>query len=140
MLVQPYLNFDGRCEEALEYYHRALGAEILMLMRFKDSPEACDPSLVPTGNENKVMHASFRVGNSVLMASDCGCQGNPVFQGISLSLNVESDAEARRLFDALGTNGEIQVPLAPTFFASSFGVVLDRFGISWMIVKQTGQD
>src|ERR1700680_1728562 len=101
MQVQPYLNFDGRCEEALEFYRRTLGAEVTMLMRFKDSPEPSAPGMVPPGAENKVMHASFRVGESTVMAADCHCGGRPSFQGISLALTVANDAEAERRFAAL---------------------------------------
>ena len=134
MQVQPYLFFDGRCEEALEFYRTALGAEVTMLMRFKDSPEPPPPDMCPPGSEDKVMHASFRIGETTLMASDGRAQGKPVFQGISLSLSVPSDPEAQRLFKALGEGGQVQMPLAKTFYASSFGMVADRFGVSWMII------
>jgi PhnB protein len=131
MRVQPYLFFEGRCEEALEFYRRALGAEVEMLMRFKDSP---DPGSCAAGAEDKVMHASFRIGDSTLMASDGSCQGQPSFQGISLSLTAADDAEAERLFAALAEGGQVQVPLAKTFFSSRFGMVADRFGVPWMVV------
>jgi PhnB protein len=134
MQVQPYLNFDGRCEEALEFYKSALGAEVTMLMRFKDSPEPCEEGMVPPGAENKVMHSSFRIGEATVMASDARCQGRPSFQGISLALTVKDDAEAKRRFAALSDGGQVQVPLTKTFFSSSFGVVADRFGVPWMIV------
>jgi PhnB protein len=133
MQVQPYLNFEGRCEEAVEFYRRVLGAEVEMLMRFKDSPEPCAPGMIPPGAENKVMHTSFRIGDTTVMASDCRCQGRPSFQGFSLSLTVPSEAEAEQLFAALGDGGQIQMPLTKTFFSPSFGVVADRFGVSWMI-------
>ena len=132
MQVQSYLNFDGRCEEAIEFYRRTLGAEVEMLMRFKDAPpEACGPGAAPPGD--KVMHASFRVGKSTLMASDCHCGGQPNFQGFSLSLTVPNDAEAERRFAALADGGQVQMPLTKTFFSSRFGMVADRFGVSWMI-------
>ncbi|MDO8249736.1 MAG: VOC family protein [Rhodoferax sp.] len=134
MLVQPYLFFDGRCEEALEFYRTKLGAEVTMLMRFKESPEPQPPDMCPPGSEDKVMHASFSIGETTLMASDGRAQGKPVFQGFSLSLSVPNDAEAQRLFTALGEGGQVQMPLAKTFFASSFGMVADRFGVSWMII------
>ena len=134
MQVQPYLFFDGRCEEAIDFYTRALGAEVSMLMRFKDSPEPPQPGMVPPGSENKVMHACFRIGETSVMASDGHCVGQPSFQGFSLSLTVPSDAEAARLFDALGNGGQVQMPLTKTFFSSRFGMVADRFGVSWMIV------
>jgi PhnB protein len=133
MQVQPYLNFDGRCEEAVEFYRGALGAEVTMLMRYKDSPEPTQPGMVPPGSENKVLHMSFRIGDTTLSASDCHCTGQPKFQGISLSLTVPDDAKAQRAFASLADGGQVQVPLIKTFFASSFGVVADRFGVSWMI-------
>ena len=134
MLVQPYLFFDGRCEEALEFYRTALGAEVTMLMRFKESPEPMSPDMCPPGSEEKVMHASFRIGETTLMASDGRAQGKPMFQGFSLSLSAASDAEAERLYTALGDGGQVQMPLGKTFYASSFGMVADRFGVSWMII------
>ena len=134
MLLQPYLFFDGRCEEAIEFYRSKLGAEVTMLMRFKDSPEPPQPGCVPPGAENKVMHSSFRIGDSTVMASDGRCTGQPSFQGFSLSLTVSSEAEADRLFNAIADGGQVQMPLNKTFFSPRFGMVADRFGVSWMIV------
>jgi PhnB protein len=134
MFVQSYLNFDGRCEEALEFYHKSVGAEVEGILRFKDSPEPCDPSMVPPGNENKVMHSCFRIGETSLMASDCSCQGKTTFQGISLALSAANDAEAERLFAALSDGGQVQMPMAKTFFSSRFGMVADRFGVAWMVL------
>lgn len=136
MQVQSYLNFDGRCEEAIEFYRRALGAEVTALMRYKDSPEPCAPDMIPPGSENKVMHASFRIGDTTLMASDCHCTGKPKFQGISLAINLTDEAQAKRVFTALSDGGEAKMPLAKTFFSPAFGVVNDRFGITWMIHVQ----
>jgi PhnB protein len=137
MLVQSYLFFDGRCEEALEFYRKKLGAEVTMLMRFKDSPEPHQPGMVSPGSENKVMHTSFRIGETTVMASDGRCLGKPNFQGFALSLTVAGDAEAERMFAALGDGGQVQMPLTKTFFSSRFGMVADRFGVSWMVlVKQ----
>jgi PhnB protein len=133
MQVQPYLNFNGRCEEALEFYRRALGAEVSALMRFKDSP---DPSMVSPGSENKVMHSSFRVGEAVLLASDGRCQGQTNFQGISLALTVRDEAEAQTRFGALSDGGQVQMPLTKTFFSPSFGMVADRFGVTWMVLVE----
>jgi PhnB protein len=133
MQVLPYLNFDGRCEEAVEFYRRALGAEVTALIRFKDSPEPPAPGMLPPGAENKVMHASFRIGETIVMASDCHSAGQPSFKGFSLSLTVASDAEAQKRFTALADGGQVQMPLNKTFFASSFGIVADRFGVSWMV-------
>ena len=133
MQVQSYLNFDGRCEEALEFYRHAVGAEVTTLMRFKDNPE---PNSCQTGPiENKVMHASFRIGDTELMASDCRCEGGTKFHGFSLTLSAKTDAEAERLFAALGDGGQVQMPLTKTFFSSRFGVVADKFGLSWTIVN-----
>ena len=134
MQVQPYLFFDGRCEEAIEFYRKALGAEVTMLMRFKDTPEPHQPGMVPPGTENKVMHASVRIGDTAVMASDGRCRGRPSFQGFALSLTAANDAEADRWFAPLGDGGQVQMPLTKTFFSSRFGTVADRFGVSWMII------
>lgn len=131
MQVQPYLNFNGRCEEALEFYRRSLGAEVTTLMRFKDSP---DRSMISPGSENKVMHSSFRVGDAVVLASDGRCQGQTDFQGISLALTVRDEAEAAERFDALSDGGQVQMPLTKTFFSPRFGMVADRFGVTWMVL------
>jgi PhnB protein len=133
-VLQPYLFFNGRCEEALEFYRSALGAEVTALMRFKDSPE---PSCAP-GSEQKVMHASFRVGEATVMASDGRCDGQPSFQGFSLSLTFNDVASAEKLFAALGDQGQVQMPMTKTFFSPAFGMVADRFGVSWMIYVAHG--
>jgi PhnB protein len=133
MQVQPYLIFNGRCDEALEFYRKALGAEVTMLMRFKDSPEPPPSGTLPPGAENKVMHASFRVGESALSASDGHCQGEEGFQGFSLSLTVANPAEAERVFTALSEGGQVRMPLGKTFFSPSFGMLADRFGVAWMV-------
>ena len=112
-VIQPYLFFDGRCEEALEFYKRALGAEVLMLMRYKESPEQAG---IAQGTADKVMHARFRAGQSIILASDGYCAGNPSFEGFSLSLTVASESEADRFFTALADGGEIKMPLEKTFF------------------------
>ncbi|HWB11067.1 MAG TPA: VOC family protein [Pirellulales bacterium] len=127
MQVQPYLHFNGCCEEAIEFYRRVLGAEVSFLMRFKDSPE---PSMAPPGSENKVMHATFRIGSATLMASDCG---PPSFEGFSLSITVPGEDQAERLFAALSEGGQVKMPLAKTFFSPGFGMLTDRFGMPWMI-------
>lgn len=131
MYIQPYLFFDGHCEEAIGFYQSAIGAEIEMLMRFKESP---DPASCPPGGEEKVMHASIRIGDSVVMMSDGMCSGQPKFQGISLSLTAADVVEAERLFAALENGGQVQMPLSETFFSPRFGMVADRFGVSWMIL------
>ncbi len=132
MQIQPYLFFDGRCDEALAFYAKAVGAEVKMLMRFKDSPEPLQPGCAPGANE-KVMHACFQIGDTQVMASDGQCSGKPSFQGFSLSLTVPDEATAKRLFGALGEGGQVQMPLGKTFFSPSFGMVADRFGVSWMV-------
>ncbi|HYA29534.1 MAG TPA: VOC family protein [Acidobacteriota bacterium] len=134
MRVEPYLFFDGRCEEAIEFYKKMLGAEVLMLMRFKDSPEPPQPGMVPPGSENKLMHVSFRVGDATVMASDGRCTGQTHFQGFALSLSVPSEAEAERIYAALGDGGQVQMPLSKTFWSPRFGMVADRFGVSWMVM------
>jgi PhnB protein len=130
MQVQPYLFFDGRCEEAIEFYRGKLGAQVDMLMRFKDSPE---PHQHPPGSDNKIMHVNLRIGDTTVLASDGRCLGQPSFQGFALSLTPADDAEAGRLFTALSEGGQVQMPLGKTFFASSFGMVADRFGVAWMV-------
>ena len=134
MPVQPYLFFDGRAEEAIEFYRQALGAEVTMMMRYSDSPEPMPPGMVPPGSENKIMHASLQIGDATVMASDGGCRGAASFQGFSLSVSAKDEAEAQTLFDGLGEGGEVQMPLGKTFFAPAFGIVADRFGVSWMVI------
>ena len=128
--IQPYVFFEGRCQEALDYYRRVLGAEVTALMRFKESP---DPGMIQPGSEDKVMHASFRVGETTVLASDGRCGGHPSFQGFALSLTVASEAEADRLFGALVDGGQVIMPLTTTFFSPRFGMTTDRFGVSWMV-------
>jgi PhnB protein len=134
MKVQPYLFFDGRCEEALDFYKGALGAEVTAVMRFNEAPDPPPPGMIAPGSESKVMHAAFRVGETEVMASDGRCMGQPDFKGMSLSLSVPSEAEADRLFAALGEGGDVQMPIGRTFFSPRFGIVADRFGVSWMVV------
>lgn len=144
MPITPYLFFDGRCEEAVEFYRKALGAEVEMMMRFRECPETPDPASCGGGEQpgfgpeagEKIMHASLRIGDGVVMASDGNCQGKPSFQGFSLSLTAANEAEADRLFGALAQGGEVQMPLGKTFFAPRFGMVADRFGVSWMVIVE----
>ena len=133
MRVEPYLFFDGRCEEAIEFYKKALGAEVMMLMRFKDSPEPHPQGMLLPGSENKIMHVSLRVGETTVMASDGRCTGQTSFQGFSLSLAVANDAEADRKFAALADGGQVQIPIGKTFWSPRFGMVADRFGVGWMV-------
>ena len=128
--VEPYLIFNGRCEEAIEFYRKALGAEVAMLMRFKDCP---DPSMCAPGSENKVMHARVQIGNSAVLMSDGQCMGKAEFEGFSLSLTAPTVAESERFFAALLDGGTVKMPLAKTFFSPSFGMLADRFGVGWMV-------
>ncbi len=137
MKVEPYLFFEGRCEEALDFYRKTLGAEVAMLMRFKDAP---DPSMCQPGTENKIMHANVRIGDTTLMVSDGMNGGTPSFHGFSLTLSVMDEAEAERLFTALSEGGQVRMPMGKTFFASRFGMLVDRFGVPWMILAQTDED
>jgi PhnB protein len=132
MQVQPYLFFDGRCEEALEFYRDAVGAKVEALMRFKDSPEPPPADCAPVGAD-KVMHASLRIGDTQVMVSDGDARGRPEFKGFSLSLTVADADEAQRRFAALGEGGQVVVPLGKTFFSPSFGMLVDRFGVHWMV-------
>ena len=133
MKINAYLNFSGRCEEALEFYRKAVGAEVNMISRFKDMPQPAPPGMVPPGSENKIMHARLRIGDSVLMASDGQCTGKPTFSGMSLSLTAKDEAEAKRAFTALSEGGQVQMPLTKTFFSPCFGMFADRFGVGWMV-------
>lgn len=130
--VSPYLIFGGRCEEALACYRTELGAQVELLMHYKDSPEPMPPGTLPSGWENKVMHTTFRIGDSTLMASD-GCEAGSALGGFSLHLAVPSEAEADRVFTALAAGGEIKMPLTKTFWSPRFGMLTDRFGLGWMI-------
>jgi PhnB protein len=133
MQVQSYLFFDGRCDEAIAFYKKTLGAEVGMLMRWKDSP---DKSMCTPGNENKVMHASLTIGETRLMASDGRNTGNPKFDGFALSLNATDDADADRLFNGLSTDGKVVMPLGKTFFSPRFGMTQDKFGVNWMVIVE----
>jgi PhnB protein len=133
MSVTPYLFFDGRCEEAIEFYKKTLGAEVKMMMRFKDAP---DKTMCTPGTENKVMHACLSIGGTDVMASDGRVQNKPKFEGFALSISPKDEADAERLFKALADGGQVQMPLAETFFAKSFGMVADRFGVGWMIIVE----
>lgn len=128
MQIQPYLFFNGRCDEAIAFYRAAVGAEVTMLMRFKEGPEPASP-----GTEEKVMHASLRIGDTTVMLSDGHSSGSLNFDGFALTLIVADEAEADRVFAALGDGGTVQMPLTKTFFSSKFGMVADRFGVLWMV-------
>jgi PhnB protein len=131
MNLQPYLFFDGRCDEALEFYKDAIGAKVGRLMRWKDSP---DKTMCNAGNAEKVMHGEFEVGDTTVLASDGRCTGKPSFQGFALTIATNTEAEADRMFAALADGGQVQMPLAKTFFSPRFGMVADKFGVGWMIM------
>lgn len=133
MPITPYLSFEGRTEEAIEFYKRAIGAEAVLIIRFKDSPE---PSMNPPGTDDKILHSTLRIKGGELMASDGECKGSPTFAGISLSYPASTEEEAERVFAALGNGGQVHVPLISTFFSPKFGIVADKFGVSWMVVVQ----
>ena|SRR5580658_8591050 len=133
MQVQPYLFFDGRAAEALDFYKQAIGASVKMLMRWKDSP---DQSMCTPANAEKIMHAQFEVGETTIMASDGRNSGAPKFDGFALSIAAKSEAEAEKLFGALSDGGEVTMPLGKTFFSPRFGMLADKFGVHWMILVQ----
>ena len=133
MQVQPYLFFDGRAEEAIEFYKKNLGAEVGMMMRWKDSP---DKSMCTPGNENKVMHASMTIGETRVMASDGRNTGNPKFDGFALSIGAKDEAEADRIFGALSAGGSVTMPMSKTFFSPRFGMCADKFGVHWMVIVE----
>ena len=134
MQVQPYLFFEGRTEGAIDFYRKVLGAEVLMLMRFKDAPPPTQPNAHPPHSADKVMHSALRIGDTTVMASDGHCSGSASFQGFSLSVTAANDAEAERVFAALGEGGQVRMPLGKTFFSSRFGMLADRFGVGWIVV------
>jgi len=132
-VIQPYLFFGGRCEEAVEFYRAALGAQVEMLMRFDECPDPMPPGMLQPGFEKTVMHASFRIGATTVMASD-GCSEGSSFSGFALSHSVATEAEANRVFAALADGGAVQMPLGKTFFSRRFGTLTDRFGVAWMVI------
>jgi PhnB protein len=133
MQVQPYLFFDGRCEEAIDFYKKTVGAIVEMMMRWKDSPEKgmCTPQ-----NENKVMHATLKIGDTNVLASDGRCEGKPEFKGFALTIAAKTEAEADKIFNALSQGGQVQQPLVKTFFSPKFGMCADKFGVGWMVMVQ----
>jgi len=134
MKIEPYLFFEGRCDEALQFYQKALGARVEGIMRYKDSPQPVPKEMLPPGGVEKVMHASFMIGDSRIMASDGHVQGKPNFQSFSLSITAANEAEADRVFDALAAGGQVHMPLGRTFFSPKFGMVADKFGVGWMVI------
>ena len=136
MPIQPYLFFNGRCDEAIDFYKKAIGAEAALLIRYNESPEPMPPGILPPGFENKVMHSELRIDDAVVMASDGHSAEPATFNGISLSLRARDSDEARRRFDALSAGGSVDMPLGRTFFSPSFGMLTDRFGVQWMVVVE----
>jgi PhnB protein len=133
MPIQPYLSFEGRADEAIEFYKKALGAKVEMLMRFKDAP---DQSMISPGSTEKVMHAALKIGDATLLMSDGRNSGKPSFQGISLTLYAKDPPEADKVFNALAAGGEVRMPLDKTFFSPRFGMLADKFGVGWMVIVQ----
>ena len=133
MQTQIYLFFDGRLDDALAFYKKTLGIEVEMLMRFKDAPKEAQAGCAP-GSENKVMHSCFKLGDQRVMASDGHAKGQPEFKGFCLSLSAPTEAEAEKLFAALGEGGKVEMPLMKTFFSPKFGMVQDKFGMGWMVL------
>ena len=132
MQIQPYLFFEGRCEEAIDFYRRTLGADTVMLMRWKDCPEPAQPGMTPPSPE-KIMHARIKIGETVVMLADGMCQTQVSYQGFALNINAANEAEAERVFNALADGGQIRMPLGKTFFSPAFGMVADKFGVGWMV-------
>ena len=137
VLIQPYLFFGGRCQEALDFYAKAVGAKVEFLMLHKDSPQPPPPGMLKPGFENKVMHVTFTIGDNALMASD-GCEPGATYNGFSLALTVATEADEEKAFAALGEGGKVNMPLAKTFWSPRFGMITDRFGIEWMISVKSG--
>ena len=133
MQIQPYLFFEGRAEEAAEFYKSRLGAEVTMLMRNRDAPDKPPPGMLPPGSDDKVMHMALKIGDTTVLGSDGNCSGKPQFQGFSLSLTVRDEAEANKVFSALADGGQVRMPLTKTFFSPSFGMLADKFGVGWMV-------
>lgn len=137
MSVVTSLSFYGCTEAALHHYHQALGAETLFLMRFRESP---DQSHTRPGMDDLIFHATFRIYDTVFMASDVGYENpdsRPEFRGFSLALQMTSLETAKEAFVALADGGEIVIPLAESKFTSWYGIVIDRFGVSWKIIVST---
>ena len=133
MPIQPYLFFEGRCDEAIEFYKKAVGAKVEMVMRFKEAP---DQSMLPPGSGEKVMHSAIKIGDATILASDGHCGGKANFQGFSLTIYANNEAEADKMFGALSEGGEVRMPLAKTFFSPRFGMLADKFGVGWMVIVQ----
>jgi PhnB protein len=136
MQVQSYLFYNGRCQEALDFYKQAVGAEVVFLMHYNESPEPCAPGMIPAGFETKIMHATFRIGDTDIMAADGNSNNPPKFDGFSLSLTLKTPEQAERAFNALSEGGQVSLPLTQTFFSPKFGMLTDRFGVPWMLMVE----
>ena len=134
MNVQPYLSFEGRCEEAIDFYKSTVDAKVEMMMRFKEAP-ADQQAMISPDSKDKVMHAALKIGEATVMASDGYCTGKPSFSGVSLALTADSPAEADKLFNALSKGGQVTMPMTETFFANRFGTCSDKFGVTWMVIN-----
>ena len=134
MNVEPYLFFNGRCDEAIEFYRRTVGAQATYLMRYRESPEPPTPDMLPPGFEDKVMHANLKFGDMTVMVSDGNRDGGPQFQGFSLALSFPDEAAARTAFAGLSEGGQVAMPLSKTFWSPCFGMLTDRFGLGWMVM------
>jgi PhnB protein len=131
--AQPYILFGGRCEEAVEFYQRAVGAKVEDMMRFKDNPDPMPPGMLTPGLENKIMHTSFRIGDSLVMASD-GMNESQTVSGTSLAVTVKTEAEVDPMFNALAVGGQVMMPPGKTFWSPRFGMLTDKFGLGWMVM------
>jgi PhnB protein len=134
MDVQPYLSFEGRAQEALDFYKSAIGATVDMVMHFKEAPPEMQAQMSPE-SKDKIMHAAFHIGKTQLFVSDGHCTGKPTFSGITLTINATSNGEAEKLFGALGKGGQTTMPMSETFFAHRFGMLADKFGVNWMVLN-----
>jgi PhnB protein len=134
MSVQTYLQFEGQCEEAIRFYTRAIGAEVQMMMRHRESPEPAPPGMLPPGSGEKIMHAAIKIGDTILLATDGRCSGKPAFQGFSLNISAADEAEARGVYARLSDGGNVTMPLTKTFWSPAFGMLVDRFGVPWMVM------
>ena len=137
MNVQPYLSFEGRAQEAIDFYKSALGATVDAVMHFKDAPPEMQSQMSP-GSKDKIMHSAFHIGDTQVMATDGQCSGKASFSGITLTLNAASNGEAEKLFNALAQGGKVNMPMSETFFAHRFGMVADKFGVGWMVLNPKG--
>lgn len=131
--IAPYIFFEGRCDEAAAFYAEALGAKVTARFTYGDSP---DKASIEPGTEGKVMHMNIQIGDTQIMASDGRNSGKPDFRGLSLTITTPSEDEAKRIFAALSEKGDVQMPMTPTFFSPAFGMVADKFGLSWMVIVE----